>query len=198
MRLIDHIYDDQLLEQATIKIVLPEHSRIIDFYGPSYDVHRSADGKHFTYLDTVGRPVIVLSKRNMVFQHIQDFEIHYTFDKLMLLNEPMLIVVPLFGLFCLVIVLVRLNFAITTNEGSEARLRVQAVWDQVMEQSVKRTNIYQKFEDALVAFKSSKDAKAFGEQRKKFENDLKTLNQDLVALQSKVKVDSNDASEKVN
>lgn len=198
MRLIDHVYDDQLLEQVTIKIVLPEHSQNIEFYGPSYEVQRLSDGKHYTYLDTVGRPVIVLTKRNVVFQHIQDFEIHYTFDKIMLLNEPMLIVVPLFGLFCLVIVLVRLNFAITQNEGNETRLRVQAIWDQILELNVKRTNIYQKLDDALISFKSNKDLKAYNDQRKKLENDFKTLNQDLVALQAKVRADSVDASEKVN
>jgi hypothetical protein len=25
MRLVDHVYDDQLLEQVTVKVVLPEH-----------------------------------------------------------------------------------------------------------------------------------------------------------------------------
>jgi len=31
---------------------------------------------HFTYLDTVGRPVIVVRKSSLVEQHIQDFEVH--------------------------------------------------------------------------------------------------------------------------
>jgi len=31
---------------------------------------------HFTYLDTVGRPVIVAQKTNLVEQHIQDFEVY--------------------------------------------------------------------------------------------------------------------------
>ena len=30
---------------------------------------------HFTYLDTVGRPVVVAHKTNLVEQHIQDFEV---------------------------------------------------------------------------------------------------------------------------
>ncbi|CAF5058870.1 unnamed protein product, partial [Rotaria magnacalcarata] len=40
MRLVDHVYDDQLLEQVTIRIVLPEHSRNIEFYPPPYGVER--------------------------------------------------------------------------------------------------------------------------------------------------------------
>jgi oligosaccharyltransferase complex subunit alpha (ribophorin I) len=197
MRLIDHVYDDQLLEHVTVKIVLPEHSRNIEFYPPPYNVERLPNEKHYTYLDTVGRPVVVITKRNMLFQHIQDFEIHYTFDKIMLFNEPMLIVVPLFGLFCLVIVLVRLNFSITQNESSEARMRIQAVWDQVVENNLKRTSFYQKLEDALNAYKANKDLKAYNEQRKKLENELKTIQQDLTTLQGKIRADSADSAEKV-
>jgi oligosaccharyltransferase complex subunit alpha (ribophorin I) len=197
MRLVDHVYDDQLLEQVTVKIVLPEHARNIEFYPPPYDVQRLPNEKHYTYLDTVGRPVVVLKKSNVLFQHIQDFEIHYTFDKIMLFNEPMLIVIPLFGLFCLVIILVRLNFAITHNELSEARMRIQAVWDQITENNLKRTSFYQKLDDALNAYKTNKDLKIYNEQRKKLDNELKTVQQDLATLQAKVKADSADASEKV-
>ncbi|CAF2127682.1 unnamed protein product [Rotaria magnacalcarata] len=197
MRLVDHVYDDQLLEQVTIRIVLPEHSRNIEFYPPPYGVERLPNEKHYTYLDTVGRPVVVITKRNVLFQHIQDFEIHYTFDKFMLFNEPMLLVGPLFGLFCLVIILVRLNFSISRNEGSEARMRVQAVWDQVVENNLKRTGFYQKIDDALNAYKANKDLKGYNEQRKKIENELKTVQQDLAGLQAKVKADSADSAEKI-
>lgn len=40
-----------------------------------YSVERMPDELHYTYLDTVGRPVIVLKKSNLVEQHIQDFEV---------------------------------------------------------------------------------------------------------------------------
>lgn len=40
-----------------------------------YNVERAADSLHATYLDTVGRPVITISKKNLVEQHIQDFEV---------------------------------------------------------------------------------------------------------------------------
>lgn len=197
MRLIDHIYDDQLLEKVTIRVVLPEHASNIEFYGPGYTVARLGDEKHFTYLDTVGRPVIVLEKQNAVFQHIQDFEIHYTFDKILLLREPMLIVGSLFGLFCLVIVLVRLNFSITQNEGQESRMRAQAVIEQVFDENVKREELFKKYDEALDAFKSSKDNKAFNEQKKKIEAELKTIQQNLEELQKKARSDSVEIGEKV-
>lgn len=30
---------------------------------------------HHTYLDTIGRPVVVINKNNLVEQHIADFEV---------------------------------------------------------------------------------------------------------------------------
>lgn len=199
MRLIDHVYDDQLLEHVTIKIVLPEHATNIQFYPPTQDsdVQRAPDEKHFTYLDTVGRPVIVLTKRNALFQHIQDFEVHYTFEKIMLLNEPMLIVIPLFGLFCLVIVLARLNFAISNNDNHEGRSRIRALWDQFVQHNVKRTSFNQKLDDALNAYKTNKDSKLYNEQRKKIDIDLKSIQQDLNILHAKIKADSAETAEKV-
>ena len=40
-----------------------------------FPIVRDADNLHFTYLDTVGRPVITMKKNNLVEQHIQDFEV---------------------------------------------------------------------------------------------------------------------------
>jgi len=40
-----------------------------------YSATRDKDSVHYTYLDTVGRPVITLRKDNLVEQHILDFEV---------------------------------------------------------------------------------------------------------------------------
>lgn len=66
-----------------------------------------------TYLDTIGRPVIVCRAENLVEQHIQDFQLTYTFESVMLLQEPLLMVVGLYLFFLFVIVIVRLDFSIT-------------------------------------------------------------------------------------
>lgn len=50
------------------------YSRNIKLKTP-YEVRRDVDKLHFTYLDTVGRPVVTLHKDNLVEQHIQDFEV---------------------------------------------------------------------------------------------------------------------------
>ena len=40
-----------------------------------YAAVRDSDRLHYTYLDTLGRPVITLRKNNLVEQHIMDFEV---------------------------------------------------------------------------------------------------------------------------
>merc|ERR1711990_1356820 len=50
MRLIDHVFDDMLDEEFTLKIILPEGSDVGKFHAP-YPTKRLKDGLHFTYLD---------------------------------------------------------------------------------------------------------------------------------------------------
>ncbi|KAH9381406.1 hypothetical protein HPB48_009014 [Haemaphysalis longicornis] len=73
MRFVDHVFDDSVVDKATVKIILPEGATDIKLRVP-YPVKRLQDQRHYTYLDTVGRPVIVLEKANLVEQHIQDFQ----------------------------------------------------------------------------------------------------------------------------
>ena len=40
-----------------------------------FDMEEGKRELHFTYLDTVGRPVVVAHKTYLVEQHIQDFEV---------------------------------------------------------------------------------------------------------------------------
>jgi oligosaccharyltransferase complex subunit alpha (ribophorin I) len=42
-----------------------------------YPVEGLKNDVHFTYLDTVGRPVIVIHRKNSVDSHIRDFNVFY-------------------------------------------------------------------------------------------------------------------------
>ena len=87
--------------------------RNLDFRPPSYDVEEGSQEVKLTYLDTMGRPVIVARASNLVEQHVQDFHLYYSFQSVMLLQEPLLIVAALLIFFLCVIVIVRLDFSIT-------------------------------------------------------------------------------------
>ena len=89
------------------------HSRNIDFQSPMDKVEEGPQELKLTYLDTVGRPVVVCTADNLVEHHIQDFELHYDFEGIMLMQEPLLMVITLYLFFLFVIVIVRLDFSIT-------------------------------------------------------------------------------------
>ncbi len=98
----------------TLSVHVYSVHRNIDFRPPGYAVDVAAEEVKLTYLDTVGRPVVVCTANNLVEQHIQEFQLEYTFDSVMLLQEPLLLVVALYLFFLFVIAVVRLDFAITT------------------------------------------------------------------------------------
>lgn len=112
MRVVDYIYDDFVVDKLTVKVALPEGAKDIELHAP-FAVSEGAREVHKTYLDTSGRTVVVLNKNNVVENHIQDFQIHYTFEKYNLLQEPMLCIVAFYVMFVSVILIVRLDFSIT-------------------------------------------------------------------------------------
>lgn len=115
MRAVDHIFDDMQIDELVTKIILPEGSSSIKLNMP-YTVTRLPDSLHFTYLDTTGRPVISFTKRNVVENHIQDFQIRYTFPRILMFQEPLLLLCFFYILFLAVIIYVRLDFSIHKAE----------------------------------------------------------------------------------
>lgn len=112
MRIIDHVFDDMVVEKCTTKIILPEGVDNINLKTP-YPVERLTDSLHHTYLDTKGRTVIILRKENLIESHIQDFKLSYSFSRILMLQEPLLVSVALYALFLVVIAYVRFDFAIS-------------------------------------------------------------------------------------
>lgn len=115
MRVFDHVFDDMVVEELETKIVLPVGVSNIKLVTP-YEVERLPDEVTHKYLDNIGRTVIKLRKRNLVEQHIQDLEIYYNWQPVLLLHEPLLMSISLFLLFIFVIIYVRLDFSISKSE----------------------------------------------------------------------------------
>uniref|UniRef100_A0A1B0BUT1 Dolichyl-diphosphooligosaccharide--protein glycosyltransferase subunit 1 n=1 Tax=Glossina palpalis gambiensis TaxID=67801 RepID=A0A1B0BUT1_9MUSC len=118
MRVIDHIFDDMVVDEAVVKIILPEGCASIQLI-PPYSIRREADTMSYTYLDTFGRPTIVFSKNNMVENHMSDFELKYKFPKILLLQEPILIITFIFMIFLFTVIFKRLDFSIAVHLHKE-------------------------------------------------------------------------------
>ncbi|KAH8400493.1 hypothetical protein KR222_001760, partial [Zaprionus bogoriensis] len=118
MHLIDHIHDNMSIEKAVINIILPEGSTNIELITPYGVVRRQNEVMH-TYLDTVGRPVVSVSKSNLVENHISDFNLKYTFSKVSLLQEPLLVIAFIYLIFLFTIVFLRLDLSITSHSHKD-------------------------------------------------------------------------------
>lgn len=189
MRFVDHIYDDMVIDDLTVKVILPEGCKHISVDVP-YDVDREQDILHYTYLDTVGRPVITFNKKNVVEQHIKDFTLSYNFSRLMLLQEPLLVVGAFFLLFFTVIILVRLDFSITYDKVSEAKMRVQSVIEQVQKHQRKRSDCYRLYENAISSYKTKKDNTEFSSSRKAIDKTHRECTATIKSLLPKLQDDT--------
>lgn len=199
MRFVDHVYDDQLIDELIVKVILPEGCKHLNVENP-YGVNRGKDSLQFTYLDTSGRPVITLKKSNLVEGHIQDFTVSYTFNKILLLREPMLVVSAFFLLFFTVIIFVRLDFSITHDKLSETKMRVQCVIEKMQAEQAKRSCSYNSYASAIKQFKASKSSSDFANSKKKADRSYNEATKAINVLVNKLKEDgaSADVMEKVH
>ena len=58
IRFVDHLFDDMLIENAEVRVILPEGVSKLELSTP-YPVKREQDGKHYTYLDTTGNVILI-------------------------------------------------------------------------------------------------------------------------------------------
>ncbi|KAM3621003.1 uncharacterized protein V6R79_004739 [Siganus canaliculatus] len=196
MRLVDHVYDDQVIDSLTVKIILPEGARNINMDTP-YKIDRLPNQLHYTYLDTFGRPVLVATKNNLVEQHIQDVVVHYNFNKILMLQEPLLVVGAFYILFFTVIIYVRLDFAITKDPAAEVRMKVASITEQVLTLVNKRLGLYRHMDEVVNRYKQSRDTGALNSGRKTLEADHRALTNEISSLQARLKAEGSDLADKV-
>lgn len=116
MRILDHVYDDMVVEQLTTKVILPEGAKNVKLKTP-FPINRLPDYKHYTYLDTMGRIVVTMESKNLLENHIQDFELGYKYSKILMLQEPILVIIGCFTIFVVGIFYARLDLSISKTGG---------------------------------------------------------------------------------
>ena len=163
-----------------------------------YKVKREPDTLHYTYLDTKGRPVLtVRNVGRMGEKHIQDFQLEFKFAKSSMLREPFLLVVAFFTFFALAIIYVRLDFALTKDEGTENKLKVAGHCEKISGHQEKRIGQYSAFEALLVSLKANKDVTAFQNASKAISADHKTETTAINDLNNVLKNLSPEVHEKI-
>jgi oligosaccharyltransferase complex subunit alpha (ribophorin I) len=106
-----------VVDKLVLKVVLPEGS-----YDMSVSVPFAAEQlqeKKYSYLDTVGRKVAVLVKRNSILEHQFKFiQVHYRFNSLGMLVEPLMLVLAFFAFFASCIAYTHFDFTLSKTTAA--------------------------------------------------------------------------------
>ena len=86
-----------MVDKLIVKVVLPEGSKDPTVEIP-FEVKQHLEIK-YSYLDVVGRTVVVLEKRNAVPEHNTPFQVYYRFNPIFMLAEPLMLVSAFFLFF---------------------------------------------------------------------------------------------------
>ncbi|KAK9158403.1 hypothetical protein Scep_004977 [Stephania cephalantha] len=101
---------ETIVDKLTIKVVLPEGSKDPNAVVP-FAVDQHMETK-YSYLDVVGRPVVVLEKNNVVPDHITPFQVYYKFHPVFMLAEPLMLITAFFLLFVTCIAYLHIDLSI--------------------------------------------------------------------------------------
>ena len=108
-----------------------------------------------------------------------------------------MLIVAFFVFFFLAFVYVRLDFSISKDEGQEVRLKVSGFCEKIVGLQDQRWNNYEKFDEALVFLKASKDINAFKNSAKAIHADLKAKTQTIDDLATSLRTLSPEVADKI-
>ncbi|KAK3141028.1 hypothetical protein QOZ80_4BG0328670 [Eleusine coracana subsp. coracana] len=101
---------DTVVDDLTIKVVLPEGSKnpqpVVPFLA---EQHLETS---YSYLDVVGRTTVVLKKKNVVGEHNVPFQVHYEFNPIFMLAEPLMLIFAVFLFFVACIAYLHMDLSI--------------------------------------------------------------------------------------
>ncbi|KAI5061002.1 hypothetical protein GOP47_0023507 [Adiantum capillus-veneris] len=121
---------DVVVKKLVVTVVLPEGSKEPSVQVP-FTVEESNEVK-YSYLDSVGRIVVVLTKKNVVQEHNVFFEIYFKFNPMAMLVEPLMLVTGFFLFSIAYVAYARLEFSISKSSASyQARIQRAELIDVV-------------------------------------------------------------------
>lgn len=168
-------FDFAAIDEIVVKIILPEGAKSPEAHVP-FGIDSQSAEKHYTYLDTAGRPVIVLEKKNVVSDHNRFFQVTYRFSSMALLHEPLLLITGFFLVFLAIIFWVRLEFHIgpvkqrtpQSDKVEDLLIRFKDIVDQ-------RVEAHSSLDSAANTAVRNKSVSTFENERKSGENSLASL-----------------------
>ncbi|KAL0538575.1 hypothetical protein IC582_022723 [Cucumis melo] len=102
---------ETVVDKLTLKVVLPEGSTSPTAVVP-FEVEQHLE-KKYSYLDVVGRTVVVLEKKNVVPEHNSHFQVYYSFNPIFMLAEPLMLVSAFFFFFVACVAYLHVDLSIS-------------------------------------------------------------------------------------
>ncbi|TYH73461.1 hypothetical protein ES332_D05G331000v1 [Gossypium tomentosum] len=101
---------ETVVDKLTVKVVLPEGSKDPSAVVP-FPVEQHLETK-YSYLDVVGRTVVVMEKKNLVPAHNSHFQVYYTFKPIFMLAEPLMLASAFFLFFVACVAYLHIDLSI--------------------------------------------------------------------------------------
>ena len=159
---------DLTADEFQMEVVLPEGAKNIKVDVP-FPVDSITEAKHYSYLDTTGRPKIVIRARNVVPDNQVDIQIGYDFSSLNLLQEPVILIVAMAAVFLFSIGLLRSDFTIKKDEKEEQKEYALECSSKITKSCEMRADAFRRAQRALDQYKEDRGEAEFDKARRELE-----------------------------
>lgn len=112
----------------TVKVIIPEGSSE-ERLEISIPIDEEYKENRKTYLDTFGRTVLVMKRKNVVPEENVYFQVYYNFGYTFFFHEPLLVIGGLFLVCLIFMIYVRMDFSISKDEEDLEENRIKALDD---------------------------------------------------------------------
>lgn len=113
-------------DSIEVRVILPEGATNIKWTSDEHIDSEDSDVR-VTYLDTIGRPVLILKKANVVGIPPTEFKVTYSFSQLTMLQEPALIIIAFLAFFFVTIIYVRVDLSISVKKKNRSLLGTRVI-----------------------------------------------------------------------
>jgi len=134
------------IDHFKLNVILPEGVRNVEVHLP-YAFDSDKRKMTYSYLDTTGRPTIILEKDNVCDDHFQYFQISYSLPFYFSFQKPLVVALVIFTLFVISMVWTRIDLSIVKDPRADLHDLAVSYWESVAGD----TSIAQKILSKLVS-----------------------------------------------
>jgi len=118
------------IDHFKLNVILPEGARNVDVHLP-YSFDSEERKMTYSYLDTTGRPTIILTKDNVCDDHFQYFQISYTLPFYFSIQKPLVVSLFIFSIFVVSMIWTRVDLSIVKDPRADLHDLAVSYWESV-------------------------------------------------------------------